>query len=72
VDTKKYIYGARDTSTGKLVNDITNPGRKFWEMKGNCINAINAYNNRTSYHGRRQHHGPLELVVFELVEVTEQ
>ena len=71
MDTKKYIYGARDTSTGKLVNDITNPGRKFWEMKGNCVNAINAYNNRTSYSGRWHKHGPLELVVFELVEVKE-
>jgi hypothetical protein len=71
VETKKFLYGARDTLTGKLVNDITNPGRKFWETKGNCMNAINAYNNRTSY-GRRQHHGPLELVVFELVEVKEQ
>lgn len=69
---KKFIYGARDTLTGKLVNDITNPGRKFWEIKGNCINAINSYNNRTSYSGRWHKHGPLELVVFELVEFKEQ
>jgi hypothetical protein len=68
---KKFIYGARDTLTGKLVNDITNPGRKFWEMKGNCMNAINAYNSRTSYSGRWHKHGPLELVTFELVEVKE-
>jgi hypothetical protein len=71
METKKFLYGARDTLTGKLVNDITNPGRKFWETRGNCLNAINAHNNRTSYYGRRQHHGPLELVVFELVEVKE-
>ena len=68
---KKYLYAARDTSTGKLVNDITNPGRKFWETKGNCINAINTYNNRTSYNSRRKKHGLLELVIFELVEVKE-
>ena len=68
---KKFLYGARDTSTGKLVNDITNPGRKYWELKGNCIKAINAYNNRSSYYGRRANHGTLELVTFELVEVTD-
>jgi hypothetical protein len=35
------------------------------------VNAINAYNSRTSYSGRWHKHGPLELVVFELVEVKE-
>lgn len=25
-----YLYSARDTETGKLVSDITNPGKKFW------------------------------------------
>ena len=69
---KGFLYGARDTSTGKLVNDITNPRRKFWETRGNCMNAINAYNNRTSSRRRGQPHGPLELVVFELVEVKKQ
>ena len=68
---KKYLYGARDTSTGKLVNDITNPGRKYWEQRTSCIKAINAYNNRDSYYGRRAHHGTLELAVFELIEVKE-
>ena len=72
METRKFLYGARDTLTGKLVNDITNPGHKFWELKGNCMKAINAYNNRTSYYGRKQKHGQLELVVFELVEVKEQ
>lgn len=28
-DKKIYLYGARDTSTGKLVSDITNPRRKY-------------------------------------------
>lgn len=68
--TKKYIYCARDTLTGKLVNDITNPGRKFWETKGNCVNAINSYNNRTHYDRKHPKHGPLELVIFELTEVS--
>jgi hypothetical protein len=71
METKKFLYAARDISTGKLVNDITNPGRKFWETRGNCVNAINAYNNRTSYNYKHPKHGLLELVVFELAEVKE-
>lgn len=30
---KIYLYSARDTSTGKLVSDITNPGKKYWQRK---------------------------------------
>lgn len=62
------IYAARDTSTGKLVSNITNPGRKYWTRRGDAINAINAYNCRTvKYNG----YGTLELVTFKLVEVEE-
>ena len=25
------LYAARDTTTGKLVSDITNPRRKYWD-----------------------------------------
>jgi hypothetical protein len=67
--TKLYLFAARDITTGKLVNDITNPGHKFWEKQGSCIKAIEEYNNRTSYYGRRQNHGKLELVTFELKEL---
>jgi hypothetical protein len=68
--TKNYIYAVRDKATGKLVNDITNPGHKFWEKKGNCVKAIKAYNNRASYrYFRTNYEGSLELVTFELVEV---
>jgi hypothetical protein len=61
------IYAARDTSTGKLVSDITNPGRKYWDKRGNAVNAINAYNRRTV----KYRHGTIELVAFKLVEVEE-
>jgi hypothetical protein len=60
------IYAARDTSTGELVNNITNPRRRYWDKRGNAINAINAYNSRT-----KRKHGTLELVAFKLVEVEE-
>lgn len=65
----KYLYAARDKSTGKLVCDITSPGKRFWQRKDSCIEAINKHNrDRGHYHYAR--HGELELVTFELVEVT--
>lgn len=67
------LYAARDISTGKLVSDITNPKRKYWDKRVNAIKAIDYYNER--YANRKQKptnkgkHGTLELVTFELVEV---
>ena len=60
------IYAARDISTGKLVSDITNPRRKYWDRKGNAVAAIDSYNRR-----RVRKHDNLKLVTFELVEVEE-
>ena len=62
------IYAARDTQTGKLVSDITNPRRKYWDRRGNAENAIRSYNQRCPYRNVGRH-GVIELVVFELVEV---
>lgn len=59
------LYAARDKKTGKLVSDITNPRRKFWQRRGDCVHAINRYNCR------RCKTYDLELVVFELVEVED-
>lgn len=60
------LYAARDKNTGKLVSDLTNPRRKYWDRRGNAENAIRAYNGR-SY----KKHGEVELVVYELVEVKD-
>ena len=68
---KSYIYGARDTNTSKLVRDITNPGHKFWEKKGSCQAAIDAYNRGNYYRRRNNGSYNLELVTFELVEVND-
>lgn len=43
------LFGVLNTSTGKLVNDITNPKHKFWEKKGSCETALKTYKNRHSY-----------------------
>lgn len=67
---KVYMYGARDTNTGKLVRDITNPGHKLWEKKGSCQTAIDEYNNGNYYYRRNNGSYNLELVTFELIEVN--
>lgn len=59
------LYAARDKNTGKLVSNITNPSRKFWQRRRDCIKAINS----ESYY--RQKDYDLELVVFELIEVED-
>lgn len=65
--TELILYAARDTTTGKLVSDITNPRRKYWDRLGNARSAIDNYNRKSV----KFKHGELELVTFKLVEVTE-
>ena len=74
-ESTSYLYAARDIETGKLVSDITNPKRKYWDKEGNARNAIDYYN---SYYANKDYnprstnkgkHGIIELVKFELVEV---
>lgn len=58
---KFTLYAVRDTKSGKLVRDITNPKRKFWERKGACEAAIkNAKRTRPWY--------DLELVTLNVAE----
>ena len=70
----EFIYGARDTATGKLVSDITNPRRKYWDKEGNARKAIDYYNRgyanrKLNSSANKGEHGIIELVKFELVEV---
>lgn len=66
-----FIYAVRDKKTGKLVKDITNPGHKFWEVKGYCQKAIDNY-NRGNYYRRRNSTYDLEMVTYKLVEVQDE
>ncbi len=70
VTKELYLYSARDTATGKLVSDITNPGKKYWQNKAAAVAAIDKYNNKVSYYGRYGRHDKLELVVWKLTEVS--
>ena len=56
------IYAVRDESTGKIVSNLTNPRKKYWDKRGNAENAIRK---------NLKYHPKLKLVVFELVEVTD-
>lgn len=76
-ETELRLYAARDTNTGKLVSDITNPRRKYWDKRGNAVSAIDYYNR--SYANRKLpcssnkgEHGTLKLVTFKLVEVEDE
>ena len=42
------LYAARDKKTGKFVNDITRPSRRFWQRRHFCEDAIRNYNARYS------------------------
>ena len=57
------LYAVRDKATGKLVSNITNPSRKYWDREGNCKNAISTAKRSGSDRGRE-----LEMVEFTLVE----
>ena len=65
-----FLYAVRDKNTGKIVKDITNPGHKFWEVKGYCQKAIDNY-NEGNYYSRRNPKYDLEMVTYKLVEVSE-
>ena len=69
IDGNPTLYAARCVEIGKLVSDLTNPRRKYWDREGNARSAINSYNNHVNYYGRKNNHGKVELVKFELVEV---
>ncbi len=76
-ETELRLYAARDTATGKLVSDITNPKRKYWDKRGNAVSAIDCYNRgyanrKLPYSANKGEHGTLELVTFRLVEVEDE
>lgn len=65
--TELRLYAARDTSTGKLVSDITNPAKKFWQEKKFTKLAI-----ARATGGYYPRYKSLELVTFKLVEVEDE
>lgn len=64
--TELKLYAARDPATGKLVSDITNPAKKFWQEKKFAKLAI-----QRATGGYYPQYKSLELVTFKLVEVED-
>lgn len=60
------LYGVKDTSTGKLVSDITNPSHKYWESKKRAQSAIDGYHPSCITQRRRKIHNKDDLVVVEI------
>ena len=46
----KKLYAIIDISTNELVSNITNPGHKFWEVKGYCKIALMKYKKKYDKH----------------------
>lgn len=65
---KQYLYAVRDLDSGKLVSNITNPSRKYWDKRGNAESAVRTQMNRTIKRGGHYH---LAVVQFELVPIGE-
>lgn len=59
------IYAVRDEDTGKLVSNITNPRKKYWDIRGHAVNACQKAMSR-KWEDRK-----LKVVAFKLVEVEE-
>lgn len=57
----KFLYAVEDEETGKLVSDITNPKRRYWDKRGNAVNAIQHH-----MHSRKRKYKKLNLVTFKL------
>ena len=60
------LYAVRDPATGKLVLNITNPAKKFWQERKFAKLAIERATG-----GRYPQYKSLELVTFKLVEVED-
>lgn len=62
------LYGVLNTSTGKLVSNITNPSHKYWEKKGSAESALSTYNYRFRIYGQggKYKHNPDDLKVVRI------
>ena len=63
------LYGVLDTSTEKLVNDITNPRHKYWEQRKRAEQAVKNYNPihlTSSFKVHNSIHNQNDLKVVEI------
>lgn len=64
------LYAIMNTTTGKLETKLTNPGHKFWEVRGHCKNALLNYQKKyekSSNKARMVNPNVLKIVEFSLL-----
>lgn len=67
------LYAIMNTETNRLETKLTNPGHKFWEVKGHCKNALNNYKDKYNRNPskcqtlRLPHPDVLRVVEFSLL-----
>ena len=67
------LYAIMNTETNKLETKLTNPGHKFWEVKGHCKNALANYTKRNYKNVAKNnllkmpHPNVLKIVEFSLL-----
>lgn len=67
------LYAILNTETMKLETKLTNPGHKFWEVKGHCKNALDNYKKKykrcEGWNGPKKMTNPdnLKIVEFSLL-----
>lgn len=66
------LFGVKDTSTGKLVSDITNPRHKYWESEKRAQSAINGYNPIYVTQRDRKKHNKEDLEVVKIKCVVQE
>jgi hypothetical protein len=63
------LYAIMNTETNRLETKLTNPGHKFWEVKGHCKNALNKYTDK--YNKNVAKYQMLNLPHPDLLKVVE-
>ena len=67
------LYAIMNIETNRLENKLTNPGHKFWEVKGHCKNALDNYKDKYNKNPnkykllRYPHPTILKIVEFSLL-----
>lgn len=54
------LYGVIDTTTGKLVSNLTNPRHKYWESRKRAEAALASYNPNYITNSYKIHNGIIE------------
>lgn len=67
------LYAIMNTETNRLETKLTNPGHKFWEVRGHCKNALDNYKDKYNRNPnkyqtlRLSHPDVLRVVEFSLL-----